>query len=102
MSRRFEEEAARLAGLPRAERFACLIEFPTEHTFKVIGRAQGLGRALELALEGAGRPGVCLIERPSARGTYVSFTFTTGVASAAELDELYTLLEGLPGLACLL
>lgn len=102
MTSPYEKEAERLAGLPRAERFEALIEFPAAHTFKVIGRREGLSAAVQQALEGAGHPGVCLVERASAQGRYLSLTFTLEVSSGRELDELYGILERLPGLACLL
>ncbi len=101
MSTRYEDEAARLAKLSRAERFQELLEFPVDHTFKVIGRRAGLSEALQRALAQAGHPDVCLVERASAQGTYLSLTFTLEVTSAQELDELYSLLEVLPGLAYL-
>ena len=101
MASRYEIEAERLAALPRAERFEELIDFPATHTFKVIGRREGLSDALQRILEGAGHPGVCLVERASAQGRYISLTFGIEVASGRELDELYTALESLPGLACL-
>ncbi len=98
----YDKRAAELAGLPRAERFEALIDFPATHTFKVIGRSEGLFDALQQTLEQAGHSGVVPVERPSAQGRYVSLTFTLQVASGQELDALYTLLEGLPGLAYLL
>jgi len=98
----YDKEAERLAALPRAERFEELIDFPVDHTFKVIGRREGLSEAVQQALAAVGRPDTCLVERPSAQGTYVSLTFTLAVASGRELDGLYTVLEALPGLAFLL
>ncbi len=99
---RYEEEARRLAALPRAARFEELLSFPTDHAFTVIGRRDGFADALASALSGAGHPEVCLVERRSAKGNYLSLSFTIRVASGAELDTLYALLEGLPGLAYLL
>jgi len=99
---KYEEEAARLARLPRAERFEALIEFPTAHMFKVIGRAAGFVEAIEQTLIAAGHPGVALMHRPSSQGKFLSLTFTLQVASGAELDQLYTLLEGVSGLAYIL
>lgn len=101
MPSRFEEEVERLARLSRAERFEQLISFPAEHTFKVIGRREGLCEEVQSALAGAGHAGVCLVERASARGRYISLTFTIEVQSGQELDALYSLLERLPGLAYL-
>ena len=102
MPSEYEKEAERLAALPRAQRFEELMDFPADHTFKVIGRSEGLAEVLQQALRGAGHPDVCLVERPSARGKYVSLTFTLEVASGQELDTLYLLLEALPGIAYLL
>ena len=102
MTSQYEKEAERLAALPRAERFEQLIDFPTAHTFKAIGRSEGFSEALQGALERAGHAGVCLLERASARGRYISLTFTVEVGSGRELDALYSLLESLPGLAYLL
>lgn len=99
---RYEEEAQRLAALPRAERFEQLLSFPTDHSFTVIGRRDGLADSLQLALTGAGYPGACLAERQSAKGKYLSLSFTIRVKSGSELDAVYLLLEGLPGLAYLL
>lgn len=99
---RYEEEARRLAGLPRAERFEQLLSFPTDHTFTVIGRSQGFADALQAALVAAGHAEVCLVERQSARGNYLSLSFTIRVGSGGELDALYLLLEALPGVAYLL
>jgi uncharacterized protein len=102
MTSEYDKQAARLAKLPRAERFEELIEFPAEHTFKVIGRSEGLIDVLQRTLEQAGHPGVVPLERPSAQGRYISLTFTLRVTSGQDLDALYTLLEVLPGLAYLL
>lgn len=99
---RYEEEARRLAGLPRAQRFEQLMSFPTDHTFTVIGRREGFSTALQTALSGAGHAEVCLVERQSARGNYLSLSFTIRVTSGDELDALYLLLEALPGVAYLL
>lgn len=102
MPTKYEMESERLAKLPRAQRFEALIEFPTAHTFKVIGRNPGFAEQLKSALDGAGRREVCLVERPSARGTYASLTFVLAVNSGDELDGLYRLLEAMPGLVYLL
>ena len=98
---RYEQELERLSKLPRAERFEELVQFPTQHTFKVIGRSEGFSLAVEGLLRTSGHPEVLLIERPSSGGKYVSVTFTLGVESGAALDELYRALEQLPGLAYL-
>jgi putative lipoic acid-binding regulatory protein len=102
MTSEYDKRVEELAKLPRAERFEELIDFPAAHTFKVIGRTEGLIDALQQKLEQAGYSGVVPLERPSAQGRYLSLTFTLRVASGQELDALYTLLETLPGLAYLL
>jgi putative lipoic acid-binding regulatory protein len=98
----FAEEAARLAGLSRAQRFAELITFPEKHMFKLIGRRDGFGRAVNQALGALGHENVVLIERRSATGRYVSLTFEISVASAGSLDALYSALEQIPGLVYVL
>jgi hypothetical protein len=102
MPTRYEQELERLRHLPRAERFEALIEFPAQHTFKVIGRSEGFSLAVEGLLRASGHRDVLLIERPSSGGKYVSVTFSLGVESGAALDELYRTLEQLPGLRYLL
>jgi putative lipoic acid-binding regulatory protein len=99
---RYEQELERLSGLPRAQRFEQLMEFPTQHTFTAIGRATGLGEAMRQVLGAAGHAEVVLVERASASGTYLSLSFTVAVQTAQELDGLYLALEALPGLAYLL
>jgi putative lipoic acid-binding regulatory protein len=102
MSTRYEQESQRLEKLSRAERFEELIDFPTEHTFKVIGKGQEIARAVSLLLEAEGYGCAALVERPSAKGTYLAVSFTLRVSSAQELDRIYLALEGLSGLAYLL
>ncbi len=99
---RYEEAAAELAGLPRVERFERLIEFPTRHMFKLIGRKEGLCGAVRGALGTVGYEEVVLVERPSSKGRYISLTFEIAVPSAEQLDRLYRALEQLPGLSLLL
>jgi putative lipoic acid-binding regulatory protein len=101
MKSRYEHEAERLAKLPRAARYDELLRFPAELTFKAIGRAAGFREAVRRVLDEAGHAGTRLDERRSGAGTYVAITFTIDVASGAEIDELYTRLEVLPGLAFL-
>jgi putative lipoic acid-binding regulatory protein len=102
MAPSFEEESARLAKLSRAERFEQLIEFPTQHSFTIIGRTANFDQLLRQALTDCGYQEVLLVERPSATGKFLSLTFVLGVANGVELDRLYLALEQLPGLAYLL
>jgi len=97
-----EHEAARLARLPRAERFEALIEFPTRHLFKVIGPSDGLSDAVQQALTGLGFGQVLFVERYSAKGRHVSLTFELSVGSGIELDSIYSALEQVEGVAYLL
>ena len=99
---RYEAESERLAGLPRAQRFEELIEFPARHLFKLIGHREGLSDAVMAALTALGYPDVILVERPSARGRYVSLTFDLYVEDGRRLDSVYCALERLPGLVFLL
>lgn len=101
MQSTYEKAKERLAKLPRAERFEELIKFPTRHTFKVIGKPE-LKNALQGALERMEQGDTLLVERPSAKGTYLSLTFTLSVDSGEELDGIYCALERLPGLLYLL
>lgn len=98
-NKRFEERAAELARLPRAERFEQLIEFPTRHLFKVIGPREGLHDAVHRLLQGLGFPDVIIVERPSAGGRHASLTFELSVSSGQELDQIYIALEGVRGVA---
>lgn len=102
MNKNYEEELKRLEHMPRAERFNHLIQFPVEHSFKAIGRAKGFSQEVEklLKAEGYGQP--LLIEQFSAKGTYLSVSFTLKVENGEELDQIYLALEKLPGLAYLL
>lgn len=102
MSSRYEIEAKRLAKLPRAERFESLISFPTDHAIKIIGRTEGFSAMVKQTLVDLGYPKLVPIERPSAKGKYISLTVTVAVKSGQELDRLYTALEQLPGLSYLL
>lgn len=99
---RYEQEAARLAKLPRAERFEELIDFPARHMFKIIGRSQGFCESVRAALGGLGFADVVFVERRSAQGRYTSLTFHLHVSSGERLDVIYSTLERLPGLAYLL
>lgn len=99
---RYEEESARLAELPRAERFASLMAFPTDFTFKVIGRGPDFWQEVRRLLDARGHQQVVLIERPSAQGRFSSVTFTLHVADAAALDACYEALQALPNLVYLL
>ena len=99
---KFDQEAQRLAKLPRAERFDELLDFPTEFTFKVIGRGKGFFQAVRAVLDGLGHPDVILVERPSAKGRYSSVSFNLVAADGAMIDATYRALEALPELILLL
>ena len=98
----YEKEAARLAKLPRAERFEELIDFPARHMFKLIGQRQGLSGAVRAALAKLGFTDVIFVERQSAQGRYASLTFHLQVNSGERLDAVYSTLERIPGVAYLL
>ena len=99
---RYERAAAELAELSRVERFERLIDFPTCHMFKLIGRRAGLSERVRETLDSLGYVHVLLVERPSARGRYASLTFELQVATAKELHAVYCVLEKVPGLSVLL
>ncbi|MBI5481067.1 MAG: DUF493 domain-containing protein [Deltaproteobacteria bacterium] len=95
--------AAELAGLPPAERYERLIDFPTEHPFKVIGAAdQSFTDLLRAALAGLGYPDVTLRPRYSSGVNYVAYTVTLRVADGAAMVKIYEALGALPGLRYLL
>jgi len=98
---KYEAELERLAQLPRAERFGELIEFPTQHLFKVIGRPR-CSEAVQQALGALGFGEVEVVERPSAKGKYLSVTFTLEVSDGRALDRIYLALEQLPEVVYLL
>jgi putative lipoic acid-binding regulatory protein len=93
----YEQEAKRLAALPRAQRFEELIEFPTKHMFKIIGKRGEIGADVQATLTSLGFPPVLPIERHSAKGRYVSITLELNVESGEQLDAIYTALEQLEG-----
>ena len=98
---KYEAELERLSQLPRAARFEQLLEFPSQHLFKVIGRpscSEGVQRTLRAL--GFGEVGV--VERPSAKAKYLSVTFTLEVTDGRALDRVYLALEQLPGVVYLL
>ena len=97
----YEEEQARLAALPRAQRFEELLDFPCEHTFKVIGAPQGLEARARALLSANGQGSPVITERPSKSGRWLSLSLTVQVTSGKELDRLYSALEGLEGMKCL-
>ena len=99
---RYEKAAARLAELPRAERFEELIDFPARHMFKAIGQSRGFASAIRSTLASLGHSGIVLVERPSAKGTYTSISFELEVNSGERLDTIYSALERVAGLAYLL
>jgi len=94
----YEREAARLAGLSRAERFEELIQFPTRHMIKAIGRRGQVELEIQRALQDLGFGDTIPVERHSAKGRFVSITVELSVQSGAQLDEIYTVLERLPAL----
>jgi putative lipoic acid-binding regulatory protein len=99
---RYEQEAARLAELPRAERFASLLSFPLDFTFKVIGRGPDFWREVRQLLDARGHEQVILVERPSANGRFCSITFSLHITDADALDAYYGALQALPNLVYLL
>lgn len=101
-SKNYDAEAARLAKLPRAERFDQLLDFPTDYTVKAIGRGNTFSESVRALLATCGYPDVIAVDRPSARGRFVSVTFTVKVNNGKELDDLYTALQALPDLVYLL
>lgn len=99
---RFEKESAKLAKLPRAERFDRLLDFPADFTFKAIGKGSGFWNKVRQVLDDCGRGDVILVERPSARGRYCSITFSIRVENGAAIDTIYTALQTIPELVYLL
>jgi putative lipoic acid-binding regulatory protein len=98
---KYEAELERLSQLPRAERFEQLIAFPAQHLFKVIGRSR-CGEDVQRALRALGFGEVVVAERPSAKGKYLSVTFTLEVSDGRALDRVYQALEQLPDVVYLL
>jgi putative lipoic acid-binding regulatory protein len=95
--------AAELAGLPPAERYERLIDFPSDHPFKVIGAAdQAFTDALRAALDDLGHSAAALQPRYSAGAKYVAYTVTLRVANGAAMVRIYEVLGALPGLKYLL
>ncbi len=95
--------AAELAALPPAERYERLLEFPTDHTFKIIGSAeQGFADAVRLALHELGYDEVDLRLRYSSAARYLAITFDLHVDSGARLVEVYESLQHVPGVRYLL
>jgi putative lipoic acid-binding regulatory protein len=92
------ELAAALAELPPAERFEALIEFPTDHTFKVIGAAdQAFVDGVRAALADLGFPAAALGIRYSSGQKYVSITIELPIETGARLAAAYEKLTTLPG-----
>ena len=88
-----------MAKLPRAERFEQLIDFPTRHQFKIIGRrGGGISEAVQQKLRELGFDNVIPVERASSKGRYVSVTVEVQVSSGQILDQIYIELEALPDL----
>ena len=95
--------AADLAGLSPAERYERLINFPTDHGFKIIGAAeQSFTDSLRAALGALGYPEAELRPRYSSGTRYVSYTVVLRVADGAAMVRIYDALNGLPGLKYLL
>jgi putative lipoic acid-binding regulatory protein len=95
--------AAELAGLAPAERYERLIDFPTDHPFKVIGAAdQSFTDRLRAALGDLGHAGAALQPRYSSSANYVAYTITLRVADGAAMVRIYEVLGALPGLKYLL
>lgn len=98
VNKEYEQEARRLSELPRAQRFEELIEFPTKHMFKIIGKRGEVGANVQAALTALGFLSAIPVERHSAKGRYVSITLELNVESGEQLDAIYTALERLEGL----
>jgi putative lipoic acid-binding regulatory protein len=95
--------AAELAGLAPAERYERLIDFPTDHPFKVIGKAdQAFTDALRAALDGLGYAEAPLVPRFSSSANYAAYTVTLTVPTGAAMVRIYEVLGALPGLKYLL
>jgi putative lipoic acid-binding regulatory protein len=80
------------------DRFAALIEFPTKHLFKLIGQGEEMVEQVQQTLKSMGYPNIIIVERYSAKGRYLSLSFEVQVASAQDLDAMYTALEQVEGL----
>jgi putative lipoic acid-binding regulatory protein len=92
------ELAAALAGFSPAERYEQLIDFPTDHGFKLIGPAgPDFTDAVRATLAAAGYPQVELTARVSGAGHYVALSATLAVATGADLVALYERLAAVPG-----
>ncbi|MBW2735166.1 MAG: DUF493 domain-containing protein [Deltaproteobacteria bacterium] len=102
MPSEYEQESQRLSKLPRAERFDELVDFPTDFTFKAIGRGADFSQKVREVLDAKGYGDVVLMERPSKKGNFVSVTFSLEVHDGVAIDMMYTALEGLEDLAYLL
>jgi putative lipoic acid-binding regulatory protein len=93
-----EDLAAELAKLPPAKRYEQLIDFPTDHLFKIIGSAeQAFADAVRATLADVGYPEPALTARFSSSQRYVSVSFTLRVDTGACLVELYERLAAIPG-----
>ncbi|TNF24805.1 MAG: DUF493 domain-containing protein [Deltaproteobacteria bacterium] len=97
----YDEEAARLAALPRAQRFEELMDFPQRYALKLIG-----GGALEpQVLDALAAIGVTPAEvkrRASSKGNYTALTVEVDVVDGADLDRVYTAVEGLEAIRFML
>lgn len=99
---------SRLSAAERQDALRMLEEhhdFPCVYMFKIIGYnsgdfAQEVRRAAEAVLGPITGEGE-LRSRPSARGKYLAVTIDTGVASSAQVLEVYSALKALEGLVML-
>ncbi|HEY3356534.1 MAG TPA: DUF493 domain-containing protein [Polyangia bacterium] len=93
-----EDLANELAKLPPAERYERLIDFPTDHSFKIIGSSeQSFADAVKATLAQVGYPEAELVTRYSSGQKYVSIGFVLRVETGARLVELYERLTAVPG-----
>jgi putative lipoic acid-binding regulatory protein len=69
-----------------------LLKFPCEFPIKVMGRDSESFRSLTLAIvERHAGPldSACISERPSAKGNFISLTYTIQAESRRQLDAIY-------------
>jgi len=97
----YDKEAARLATLPRAERFEALMTFPQRCALKVIGGA-GIEPTVRATLEAIGHAPAEVRSRASSGGKYTALTVEVDVANGAALDRVYSALEALESVRYLL
>ncbi|PKN58174.1 MAG: hypothetical protein CVU56_06985 [Deltaproteobacteria bacterium HGW-Deltaproteobacteria-14] len=97
----YDTEAARLAALPRAERFEALMTFPQRYPLKLIG-GDTLEAEVRDALAAIGITPVEVRRRASSKGKYTALTVELDVADGGTLDRVYAAVEGLEGVRYLL